>query len=149
MLAALVTILRLATNGLLNRIHVAIGLYFGSGSIALAVHWSWLNQFYGRTEATAMLYWVLLVGAVTMFASRAGFIGVDGAPHAAVRRASIALLGIALLAAVFSGFFRGNSLLSAYLPFVALFMGHALLRNRCLGQARTVAAPRPMPDALS
>ncbi len=148
MLAALATILRLATHGLLNRIHVAIGLYFVSGSMALAFEWSWLNQFYGRTEATAMLYWVLLIGAVSTLASRAGFIGVEAAPALAVRRTSLALLGIALIATVFSGYFRGNVALSAYVPFVALFLGHALLRGRCLGQSQPLSARQPMPGAL-
>ena len=96
-----------------------------------------------------MLYWVVLIGAVTTLASRAGFIGVAAAPALAVRRASLVLLAIALIAAVFSGCFRGNTLLSAYVPFVALFLGHAVLRGRCLGQSQALSARQPMPRALS
>ena len=146
LLAALVTILRLVRHGLLNRIHLAIGVYFVSGSVALALQWSWMNQFYGRMEATAMLYWVLAVGALTTFASPVGFIGVAGVSLSRTRRASVALLGATVLAALWSRYFHGSALLSAYVPFVAVFLAQSVLRGRCVGGSAD--APR-LPANLS
>lgn len=133
-LAALGVLALLLRRGvLLNRIYLALTLYFISGSAGLALHWAALNQLYGRLEATAMLVWVVAVGLASTRWSPAGFIAVRAAP-AMVRRASLNLLLLSLLATLVSGFFLGNPLLSAYLPFIALFTAQGVLRARLLAR---------------
>ena len=71
-LALIVTALCLWRRYPLHRIHLALALYFISGSAGLALGWSGLNQLYGELEATAMLVWVagllLALGVVAWFA---------------------------------------------------------------------------------
>ena len=122
--------LRMGAGLALNRIFFALMLYFISGSIALATHWRWLNELYAQMEATAMLWWVLLVGAAFTAGSASGFAGIDAIDRRTAVVSSLGLLGVTALAALVSGHFAGNRLLSAYLPFVAVFASHGLIRAR-------------------
>jgi len=135
--AVAATALRLSARLALNRIFFALTLYFISGSIALATHWPWLNELYARMEATAMLWWVLLVGAAFTAGSASGFVGIDSIDRRTAVVSSLGLLGVTALAALVSGHFAGNRLLSAYLPFVAVFVSHGLIRARYGARRRT------------
>lgn len=129
-LALGITTLRWRAGETFNRIHFAITLYFISGSFGLAVGWTWLNQWYGRLEGSAMLWWTLVVGAAFSLFSKTGFAGIENITRLRVRKASCVLLVIALGAALASTYFRGNRLLSIYLPFVTLFVCYSLVRAR-------------------
>jgi len=135
--AVAATALRMGAGLALNRIFFALTLYFISGSIALATHWLWLNELYGRMEATAMLWWVLLVGAAFTAGSASGFVGIDSIDRRTAVVSSLGLLGVTALATLVSGHFAGNRLLSAYLPFVAVFASHGLIRARYEARRRT------------
>ena len=74
-LALVGTIALWRAGATLNRIYLGIALYFVSGTIALITRWPWLNEEYGRLEGTAMLFWVLAVGA-----------GRDSCQRARIRR---------------------------------------------------------------
>jgi hypothetical protein len=116
-------------GAILNRIYLGIALYFASGTLALLTRWPWLNAEYGRLEGTAMLYWVLGVGVVCTLADRRGFIGLD-APERTVRIASWLLLAITTLAAVVSTAFVGQRLWSSFVPFIAVFTAHGIIKAR-------------------
>jgi hypothetical protein len=116
-------------GAILNRIYLGIALYFVSGTIALITRWPWANAEYGRLEGTAMLYWVLATGlAATLFNTR-GYIGLD-APRGDVRAGSWVLLGITTAATAVSLCFVGNRLFSSFLPFIAVFTAHGLIKAR-------------------
>jgi hypothetical protein len=126
-IAAVLLVMRL--GAVLNRIYLGIALYFVSGSVALLVHWAWLNIVYGRLEGTGMLLWVCAVGLAFTLFSRRGYVGVD-APAATVRFWSWLLFAITLGATVMSLTFMGNPLLSSFLPFVALFTVQGVIKAR-------------------
>lgn len=130
LLALVVTVAGWYLRQPLNRIYLAIGAYFLSGLLALALGWQALNALYGRLEATAMLAWVLALGAVSTYALPAGYIGVAGAPPRASRRASLWLLAASGLALLFSACAGRNPLLSAFIPFLFLFVAQGRLRAR-------------------
>lgn len=132
LLALVVTVAGWYLRQSLNRIYLAIGAYFLSGLLALVLGWQALNALYGRLEATAMLAWVLVIGTVSTYALPAGFIGIAGAPTTAVRRASLLLLAASGLALLFSACAGRNPLLSAFVPFVFLFVTQGRLRKRLL-----------------
>jgi hypothetical protein len=116
-------------GAIFNRIYLGIALYFVSGTIALITRWPWANAEYGRLEGTAMLYWVLATGlAATVFNAR-GYIGLD-APRSVVRVASWALLAVTVAATAVSFCFVGNRLFSSFLPFIAVFTAHGLIKAR-------------------
>ncbi|MEO8064614.1 MAG: hypothetical protein ABI821_17900 [Pseudomonadota bacterium] len=116
-------------GAIFNRIYLGIAFYFVSGTIALITRWPWLNAEYGRLEGTAMLYWVLATGlAATVFDAR-GYLGVD-APRRVVRANSWALLAITAAATAVSLYFVGNRLFSSFLPFIAVFTAHGLIKAR-------------------
>jgi hypothetical protein len=70
--AVAATALRMGAGLALNRIFFALTLYFISGSIALATRWPWLNELYGRMEATTMLWWVRCSSAPRFSPEKAG-----------------------------------------------------------------------------
>jgi len=116
-------------GAIFNRIYLGIALYFVSGTIALITRWPWANAEYGRLEGTAMLYWVLATGlAATLFNAR-GYIGVD-APRSVVRPGSWVLLAITAAATAVSLYFVGHRLFSSFLPFIAVFTAHGLIKAR-------------------
>jgi hypothetical protein len=123
------TILLWRLGATLNRIYLGIALYFVSGTIALLTRWPWLNEEYGRLEGTAMLYWVLATGIWFALFSVRGYTGVD-APPATVRRSSWVLLAITLVATAVSQFFIGNRVFSSFLPFIAVFAAHGIIKAR-------------------
>jgi hypothetical protein len=128
-LAFIGTILLLRLGATLNRIYLAIALYFVSGTIALLTRWPWLNEEYGRLEGTAMLYWVLATGLWFTLFNRRGYTGVD-APPATVRRSSWLLFAITGVATTVSQIFVGNRVFSSFLPFIAVFAAHGLIKAR-------------------
>ena len=131
-LALVGTVLLLRLGATLNRIYLGIMLYFVSGTIALLTRWPWINEEYGRLEGTAMLYWVLATGVwCTLFNAR-GFTGVDGSRETA-RRSSWLLLAITLAATAVSQFFVGNRVYSSFLPFIAVFAAHGIIKARLRG----------------
>jgi hypothetical protein len=114
----------------LNRIQLGLTLYFLTGAVALLVGWQALNSFYGRAEATAMLYWILVVGVFATALTSSGFVGVAGIPRKTVVSASLGLLALLLAAIVLSWRFHTQPALAAYAPFLALFAAHGIVRAR-------------------
>ena len=129
LLAIAGTVLLWRMGATLNRIYVGIALYFVSGTLALLTRWPWLNEEYGRLEGTAMLYWVLATGVYCTLFDRRGYTGID-APQATVRGSSWLLLGITVVATVFSQVFVGRRVLSSFLPFIAVFTALGLIKAR-------------------
>jgi len=128
-LAVIATFLLPRLGATLNRIYLGIALYFVSGTLALLTRWPWLNDEYGRLEGTAMLYWVFATGLwFTLFDQR-GYTGVD-APPATVRRSSWLLLAITLIATGVSRYYMGNRVFSSFLPFIAVFAAHGIIKAR-------------------
>lgn len=128
-LAVLACYVLIRERAIINRIYFGIALYFVSGSIALATRWPWLNAEYGRLEGTAMLFWVLGAGVwFTLFDAR-GYIGLD-APARTVRGASWLLLAVTIVATAVSLAFVGNRVVSSFVPFVAVFATHGLIKAR-------------------
>jgi hypothetical protein len=114
----------------LNRVQLGLALYFVTGAAGLLLGWQALNLFYGRAEATAMLYWILVVGVVSTAATSSGFVGVSGAPRTKTLAASIGLLALLVAAIALSWRFHDQPALAAYAPFLALFAAHGIVRAR-------------------
>lgn len=121
----------------LNRLFVGINLYLFSGAFALMMDLSWLNQLYGKMEASAMLAWIVIVGVFSIVLSPEGFIGVKSLNHKKITLFSIYLLLVALTAFAFSYYFQGNKLCSEIIPFVALFTTLGILKSK-LSRAKSV-----------
>ena len=134
-LAVVGTTLLVRRGAVLNRIYLGIALYFVSGTLGLLTRWPWINAEYGRLEGTAMMYWVLATGVFfTLFNAR-GFIGLDADPRT-VRTASWLLLGITLIASGVSTAFIGNRLFSSFLPFIAVFTAHGIIKAMVHARAK-------------
>ncbi len=105
----------------LNRCFIGINLYFVVGTAGLLAEQTWLNQLLGVLEASAMLMCIVLVGAISSFFGSSGFVGVTIPDKKRLRMFSLLLLFIAIIATAISYIFRENTLLSEFLPFIALF----------------------------
>ena len=126
-LAVAGTVLLWRAGAVFNRIYLGIALYFVSGSLALLTRWPWLNAEYGRLEGTAMLCWVLATGVCFSWLDARGYLGVDAAPRV-VRAYSWTLTAITLVATVVSVCYLGNRLFSSFLPFIAVFTAHGIMK---------------------
>jgi len=116
-------------GAIFNRIYLGIALYFVSGTLALVTRWPWLNAEYGRLEGTAMLYWVLATGLFFTLFNPRGYIGVDTGPRS-VRAYSWALVAITIAATAVSVYFVGNRVFSSFVPFIAVFTAHGIMKAR-------------------
>lgn len=76
-----------------------------------------------------MLFWVLGLGLAFTFFSKRGFLGID-APPDVVRRTSWVLLAVTFAATAMSLAFVGRRVLSSFVPFIAVFAVHGILKAR-------------------
>jgi hypothetical protein len=80
-----------------NRLVIAANVYLAAGGAAFALKQWWFLRGYEKFGLSGILLAMFLVGLLTTFATKAGFVGMQ-APQALVRRASYVMLGIVLLA---------------------------------------------------
>jgi len=114
----------------LNRLILAANLYLLIGGFAPIANQWWIYTIYDSLRESGIILMMFVVGAISTFASSAGYIGVIGAPTAVVKRSSVILLaatGIALIPAIL---FEGNRLFAAVLPIVALALLHRFLIHK-------------------
>ncbi|HEY6528727.1 MAG TPA: hypothetical protein VIZ65_08530 [Cellvibrionaceae bacterium] len=113
-----VSVLLVCQHMVLNRLFLGINLYFLSGVLALALQIQQLNQLYAQLGAAAMLTWILLVGiAATLIAP----VGVLGIPEARSRIHSWYLLVACVFAILWAIYFKTNTALGEWLPFIVIF----------------------------
>ena len=129
-IAILTTTMLLINKVPLNRLVIGISLYLIIGCFALLTNHTWLNEMYGRLEASGMLASIIIVGVVSLLVNPAGFIGVKSPDRKKVVLFSLALLLVALLAFFLSFSLQGNKLYSEVLPFIGLFAIQGLLRSQ-------------------
>lgn len=111
----------------LNRIFLGGTLYFCSGFIGLLIQWDWLNQGYADLEAVGMLYWILLVGIISIFTPY-GFLGIKNPGYFSKTQSSLLLLLSCIIATGIALRFIGNTFLGEWLPFIFIFSMRGLLR---------------------
>jgi len=129
-LVAILTTTILVLNKIpLNRLIIGINLYLLLGSLALLTKHVWLNQVYKSFEASGMLAWILIVGAVSILLSPTGFIGIKSQDRKKVIAFSLYLLSIALLTFLFSFYFQGHKIFSEYIPFFVVFAAQRKLQS--------------------
>jgi hypothetical protein len=110
----------------LNRICIAINLYFLSGVLGLISEWNWLNQWYGQLRGLGMLYWILLVGSISIVVSPYGFIGIK---QPATKYWSIGLLAVSGIATAMAICFSDYTFWGEWFPFIFLFSMRGVLQN--------------------
>jgi hypothetical protein len=125
----LVTALVLSRKAVLNPILVGTGVWLVLGALAFNVPIELLASSLVAAQGASLFVVIAVVGLVATFASPEGFIG---APNAAgwVRRASLLLLALAVLAAAWAVYFRANIRLGAGVPFIALNVVRRVLLRR-------------------
>lgn len=129
----------------MNRLVLGANVWLFTGGLAAFTQQWWLMRLYGVLGESGIFLFIAGAGVVTTLAAPAGFIGAIDAPPAAIRRASLCLLGATCLAMAASVVFRGNPAFGAALPVMALALLQRTLVTRVrAGQDAPVAAPRPM-----
>lgn len=124
LLAALLTLpvtgLVLWKRGALNPILLGTGLWLWVGAAAFNLPIEPVRSLLVEAQGFGLFAGVLAVGVVSTFASAAGFVGCRHPDAGFVRRASLALLGLAVVALAWSWGFRHNIRLGGGLPFIVL-----------------------------
>ncbi|MDH5565027.1 MAG: hypothetical protein OEY91_15565 [Nitrospirota bacterium] len=130
LVALLTTTILLYHQVLLNRLMVGINVYLVLGTIGLLTEHAWINQVYGTLKASGMLACIIIVGAVSLLVSPAGFIGITSPDRKMVTIFSFGLLLVSVLAFLLSFHFQGDRLYSELIPFLGLFAARKILQSR-------------------
>ncbi len=122
------TILALLSTGILlwrkaplNHCFIGINLYFLVGTAGILTGQVALNKLLGLLEASAMLACIVFMGIVSSAFSASGFVGVKTTDKRRQQQFSWLLVLVAIIATGISYLFRGNTLLSEFIPFITLF----------------------------
>lgn len=117
-----------------NRLIMGANLWLiVGGAAAFGEQW-WLLRIYQHFGEASLFASMLLVGAVAMWRTPAGFIGQVGARRLVLQRSWLLLLAVVLALGV-AMYFRGNVKLAAVLPVIALSWLNRLLRRGVAPQA--------------
>jgi hypothetical protein len=109
---------------------LGINVYLVIGSVGLITKHAWINEVYGNLKASGMLVAIIIVGAISLVMTPAGFIGVPSPNRKMVIILSVSLLLISVLAFSMSLYFQGNKLYSEVIPFLGLFAARKILHMR-------------------
>lgn len=110
----------LAKKASLNPILVGTGLWLWAGAVAFAVPLPALRAALVEAQGFGLFACVVLTGIVTLALSPQGFIGCQHPDAGFVRKASLALLALALVALGWSWLFRHDIRAGGGLPFIVL-----------------------------
>lgn len=111
-----------------DRVLLGINLYLFAGCAAILVHFRWLLELYMKMMSAGMLAWVVIVGILTLFFSKEGFVGLACANKALVRKYSAYLLMIVLIAFCTAFVFQGRPYLSEVAPYGIVFISQLLFK---------------------
>jgi hypothetical protein len=128
-LAGLQLVWTLWRGTVVNRVVLGVNLYLLVGALSFYLDWVQLGRAYDNLRETGVVAAITLIGVLTTFASPYGFVGVAG-PAAQVRRLSLWMLSVAFVGCAISFWFRGNLLLSAAVPIIALQLSQRVLVRR-------------------
>lgn len=115
-----------------NRVALGIDLYFLIMGITSYFSIGSILLFFKEAKEFGMLIPICVVGVVTTFFSKNGFVGYS-CDSKNVRLYSIYLLGVAAVASIISFIFIGNPVFSGVLPICLLIISNKIL----LGQLKT------------
>jgi len=104
----------------LNPILVGTDLWLVAGALAFNLPVAPLVTLFGETQGFGLFATALAVGAVTTLVSPQGFIGSRHADPRWIRRASLILLALAVVTAIWAFAFRHDVRLGGGLPFIVL-----------------------------
>jgi hypothetical protein len=110
----------LAKKAALNPILVGTGLWLWAGAVAFSVPLAELRAALVEAQGFALFAFVVATGVVTLLLSPQGFIGCQHPDPGFVRKASLGLLAVALVALAWSWFFRHDIRAGGGLPFIVL-----------------------------
>jgi hypothetical protein len=126
-LFVIVTGLVVVKGGVLNPILLGTGAWLILGALAFNVSLDSLASSIAETQAFTLFLVVCVVGLIATFASSEGFIGHRSDDATWIRRASLALLALAVGAAAWSYRFHTDVRLGGGLPFIVLNVARRLL----------------------
>lgn len=116
----------------LNPILLGTNLWLALGALAFGLDVDSLRAWFGETQAFGLFAAVLGVGIVTL-RTPTGFVGGRSPDRPAVQRASVILLGLAVLAVLWAWIFRDDIRVGGGLPFIALNVARRVLLRRMVG----------------
>ena len=134
LLAIIISAYLIKEKVVLNRVILGINLYLCSGTTGLLFNVTWLNHFYGETEAAGMLFWVLGICLIALFHAKGLFLPRHCNPTI-MNKEDAAFIGIVLVACLVSVLFQGNRLLAEIIPFIFIFTSYNIFRSRSIKKA--------------
>lgn len=123
-----------------NRLVLGANVWLMIGGAAAWLQWWELLQAYQRIGEASLFMGMVLVGALTLYGSEAGFVGAHG-PAATVRRASLLLLLAVLCATAWAWVMRGHYGISSVAPVIILAWLNRALKFYVRRRAATEGSP--------
>ncbi len=134
-----VTALVLRRGCVLNPILVGTAVWLWLGALAFTVPLDGLSSWLEQSQGAGLFAAILVVGIVSAFASAHGYVGVRHPDARWVRRTSLGLLVLTVLALAWAYYFRSNIRLGGGLPFLIVNIVRRVLVVR-VGRARASLA---------
>lgn len=125
-LAAIQLVWTLYGGNIVDRTVLGVNLYLVIGALCFYLDWVQLGQTYDHLRETGVVLAITFIGAVTTLLSPYGFVGAVG-PRSLIIKNSAALLAVALIGCVLSFTFRGQLLISAAVPIIAIQMTRRMM----------------------
>lgn len=117
----------------LSRLLMGVNAYLVIGGVSVLTNQRPVLQMLNGLRESGIFLCILMVGIFTTFGSKAGFAGgANSIDPFHVKRCSVVLLLLTSVATAASFQFRGNLVLSAVIPLVALSVANRLLKRRFL-----------------
>jgi hypothetical protein len=115
----------------LNRIILGVNLYLMIGGVAVVTNQLALLEMLNNLKERAIFLCLLIVGILTTFASKAGFVGaIETSMKRDIRTYSIWLILLTCAALAASFWFKGQIIFSAAAPLIMLSVATRLFKRR-------------------
>jgi hypothetical protein len=114
-----------------NRLILGVNVYLIIGGVSVFAKQLSVLQVLNDLRESGVFLCILTVGVITALGSKAGFVGEKSrAEQSRAKRYSLWLIGFAFAATAASFYFKGNLMLSAVIPLLALVIVNKILKNR-------------------
>ena len=104
----------------INRLVAGVNLWLALGGASMIFGWDNILWYFIELREIGFFMVMFVVGVVSTFAFKSGYVGIPHPDRKKVMRYSLHLLLVTAVCMVISHIFKGNILLGGTLPFIAL-----------------------------
>lgn len=112
-----------------NRLILAVNFYLMLGGLAVVSKQWWFLEMYNYFRATSILFLMAVIGFITTYFTKTGYIGILDVDKGKTKGFSLYLLIITIICLVISHSFRENTFLAGIVPFIIVVNSQIYLKR--------------------